>query len=215
MSNPESITTQATAPTASAAPLATATHAPLGTGLLLGGGFLWSTLYVYIGGAPFLYMELHNVSPSQFGIFFGVNAAGLIAVAQVNARLLRTRSPGVLLRGGAILVAVASVSLLLAVLTGLGGVAGVAIPIFFMLSGLGLVGGNISSAALAPFPKAAGSASALMGTVQFSIGAVCGAVAAALHNSTGVMLATVIAVVAVIGTVICFRYDVGDSQQGD
>lgn len=182
---------------------------------VLGGGFLWSTLYVYIGGAPFLYMELHNVTPSHFGIFFGVNAAGLIAVAQVNARLLRTHSPGVLLRGGAILVAVASVSLLLAILAGVSSVAGVAVPIFFMLSGLGFVGGNISSAALAPFPKAAGSASALMGTVQFSIGAVCGAVAAALADDTGVMLAAVIAVVAVIGTIVCFRYHVGDMQPGD
>lgn len=182
---------------------------------VLGGGLLWCTLYVYIGGAPFLYMELHHVAPSAFGMFFGVNAAGLIGVAQLNARLLRSRTPGELLRFGAVLVSASAALLLLAVLTRWGGLAGVAAPIFFMLSGLGFVGGNISSAVLAPFPKAAGSASALMGTVQFSIGAVCGAVAAALFDGTGVALSTVIAVVAVAGAVICFRYDVGDARLGD
>ena len=177
---------------------------------VLGGGLLWCTLYVYIGGAPFLYMELHQVTPSAFGVFFGVNAAGLIGVAQLNARLLRTRSPGVLLRGGALMVSAAAVLLFAALLTGWGGLLGVAVPIFVMLSGLGFVGGNQSSAVLAPFPHAAGSASALMGTIQFSLGALCGVIASSLFDGTGVVLGAVIALVAVAGAVVCLRYRVGD-----
>ncbi len=178
---------------------------------VIGAGLLWSTMFVYIGGAPFLYMELHQVSPSAFGIFFGINAAGMIGAAQVNARLLGTRMPGPLLRFGATLVTLAGVALLIALLTGRGGLLGVAAPIFAMLSGLGFVGGNASSAALAPFPHAAGSASALMGTVQFGIGAVAGAIAATLFDGTGVALGVVIACAAIAGTVVIVRGRVAGS----
>jgi len=176
---------------------------------VIGAGLLWSTMFVYIGGAPFVYMELFDVSPSAFGVFFGANAAGMIGSAQINARLLRVQSPGRLLRFGAMLVTGSGFALFAALLTGWGGLVTVAVPIFFMLSGLGFIGGNASSAALAPFPHAAGSASALMGTVQFAIGAVAGAVAAALFSGTGIALGAVIALVATAGTFVVVRWRVG------
>lgn len=180
---------------------------------VLGGGLLWCTLYVYIGGAPFLYMELHAVTPSRFGLFFGLNAAGLIGVAQVNARLLRTRSTAALLRTGTLMVSAGALLLAVAVFFGWGGLIGVAVPIFIMLSGLGFVGANVSAIALAPFARAAGSASALMGTVQFTIGAACGALASALFDGTGVALTVVMAVAAVLGSAICVGFRVGAEQE--
>lgn len=176
---------------------------------VIGGGLLWSTMFLYIGGAPFVYMELHGVSPSAFGLYFGVNAAGMIGVAQVNARLLNRRSPGRLLRIGGAVVFMAGFALLIALATGWGGLPGVAVPIFFMLAALGFVGGNASSAALAPFPHAAGSASALMGTVQFGVGATAGAIAAALFNGTGMPLGVIIALVAAGGWFVVVRWRVG------
>jgi MFS transporter, DHA1 family, multidrug resistance protein len=177
---------------------------------VIAAGLLWSTMFVYIGGAPFMYMELHHVSPSTFGVLFGVNAAGMIGAAQINARQLRTHTPGTLLRFGAALVSAGGLTLLLAVATGLGGLPLVAIALFVMLSGLGFVGGNASSAALAPFPHAAGSASALMGTVQFAIGASAGAVAAALFDGTGRATGLVISVVALGGAAVAIRARVGE-----
>jgi DHA1 family bicyclomycin/chloramphenicol resistance-like MFS transporter len=176
---------------------------------VIGAGLLWSSMFVYIGGAPFVYMEMFHVSPTAFGIFFGANAAGMIGAAQINARQLRVHSPGALLRFGAAMVTLSGFALLLALLTGWGGLFAVAVPIFFMLSGLGFIGGNASSAALAPFPHAAGSASALMGTVQFAIGAVAGAIAAALFNGTGVAMGAVIAIAATAGSLVVMRWQVG------
>ncbi len=176
---------------------------------VIGAGLLWSSMFVYIGGAPFVYMEMFHVSPTAFGIFFGANAAGMIGAAQINARQLRVHSPGALLRFGAAMVTLSGFALMLALLTGWGGLFAVAVPIFFMLSGLGFIGGNASSAALAPFPQAAGSASALMGTVQFAIGAIAGAIAAALFNGTGVAMGAVIAIAASAGALIVVRWRVG------
>jgi DHA1 family bicyclomycin/chloramphenicol resistance-like MFS transporter len=177
---------------------------------VIGAGLLWSTMFVYIGGAPFIYMELHHVSPSTFGVLFGMNAAGMIGAAQINARQLRIYTPGQLLRFGAALVSTGGLALLVALVTGFGGLPLVAISLFVMLSGLGFVGGNASSAALAPFPHAAGSASALMGTVQFAIGATAGAVAAALFDGTGRATGLVITAVALAGAAVVVRSRVGD-----
>ncbi|MDD2540199.1 MAG: multidrug effflux MFS transporter, partial [Desulfuromonadaceae bacterium] len=45
--------------------------------------------FSYISGAPFLFIELHGVSPQHFGLFFGANACGLIGASQFNRRLLK------------------------------------------------------------------------------------------------------------------------------
>ena len=169
---------------------------------VFGAGLLWSTLFVYIGGVPFVYMDLHGVDASRFGVLFGINAAGLVAMSQLNARLLRTHAPAVLLRIGALLVAAAAVVACAALISGVGGLPGIAVPLFAMLAGLGFVGGNASSAALAPFADAAGSASALMGTLQYGIGAVMGAVAAALFDGTGRGMAVTLAAAACAGAAI-------------
>lgn len=177
---------------------------------VLGAGFLWSTMFVYIGGAPFLYMERFHLAPSVFGVLFALNAAGMIGSAQINARQLRVHAPGTLLRFGAVLVTAGGAGVLLALLLDVGGLPLVALSLFVMLSGLGFVGGNASAAALAPFPHVAGSASALMGTVQFAIGATAGAVASALFDGTGVTTAVVITTVALLGGAIVVRARVGD-----
>ena len=177
---------------------------------VLGAGLLWSTMFVYIGGAPFLYMERFHVTPSVFGVLFGLNAAGMIGAAQVNARQLRVHTPGTLLRFGAALVTGGGIGVLLALVLEVGGLPLVAASLFVMLSGLGFVGGNASAAALAPFPHVAGSASALMGTAQFAIGATAGAIASALFDGTGVTTAAVITTVALLGATIIVRARVGD-----
>ena len=45
--------------------------------------------FAYIAGAPQFFIELHGISPQAFGLFFGLNACGLIGASQVNRKLLR------------------------------------------------------------------------------------------------------------------------------
>ena len=155
--------------------------------------------FSYISGAPFLFIELHGVSPQHFGLFFGANACGLIGASQINRRLLRRFSAQRILDTALSVNAVTSLLLTGAGLTGIGGFPAQVILLFVSLSCTGLLYPNVTALAMAPFDKAAGSASALLGTIQYSIGASAGALVGLLHNGSAVPMTATMAACGLSG----------------
>ena len=155
--------------------------------------------FSYIAGAPFLFIELHGVSPQHFGLFFGANACGLIGASQLNRRLLRRFSAERILKVAFTVNAAAALILTAAVATGIGGFPAQVVLLFACLSTTGLLYPNVTALAMAPFDKAAGSASALLGTVQYTLGATAGAVVGMLHDGTAVPMTATMATCGVIG----------------
>src|SRR5690606_5281833 len=51
-----------------------------------------AALFAYITGAPFVYIELEGATPSEFAWFFSANAAGYLAMSQINVRLRLRRA---------------------------------------------------------------------------------------------------------------------------
>src|SRR5687767_2287579 len=162
-------------------------------GYVLSGGLIFSGLLAYIAGSPFVFIELFGVPPEQFGLFFGTNAIGIITASQVN-RWLANRVDARRIVGVVLSVAMtAGFVLLLDAYTGFGGFAGILVPLFFFIACHGFVMPNTTALAMAPHGQVAGSASALLGTVQFVLGATAGAMVGLLGNGTAVPLAAVIA----------------------
>jgi len=166
-------------------------------------GMTGGLIFSYIAGAPQLFIEEHGMSPQTFGVLFGVNASGLIAASQVNRRLLKSW-PATRMLGIATWCSTA-VSLLLAVsvLTGLGGFLFQALLIFVCLCTTGFLFPNIMALALDPFPKSAGSASALMGAMQYSLGALAGSCVGFFHDGTARPMALTMAGCAIVATLAC------------
>jgi DHA1 family bicyclomycin/chloramphenicol resistance-like MFS transporter len=129
-------------------------------------------LFAYLVGSPVILMQLHGLTPGQFGIAFGANAFGLILAAQVVSRLSRRIAPAVLLPRVLVLLSLASLCVPAAV--AIGGLLAVLAAFFLYLSILGGVLPLATALAMAPMGRVAGSASALIGTVQFGAGAVIG-----------------------------------------
>jgi DHA1 family bicyclomycin/chloramphenicol resistance-like MFS transporter len=88
---------------------------------------------------------------------------------------------------------VSSLVLLVDAYSGFGGFAGILVPLFCFISCHGFVLPNTTAMAMAPHGQVAGSASALMGTIQFVLGATTGGLVGAFANGTAVPLAAVIA----------------------
>jgi len=162
-------------------------------GHVLSGGLIFSGLLAYIAGSPFVFIELYHVHPDRFGLYFGTNAFGIIAASQVNrwlaSRVEAQRVVGVVLP----LALGAGLVLLLNAYTGFGGFAGVLVPLFCFIACHGFVMPSTTALAMAPHGQVAGSASALLGTVQFVLGATAGTLVGAFGNGTAVPLAAVIA----------------------
>jgi MFS transporter, DHA1 family, multidrug resistance protein len=155
--------------------------------------------FAYISGAPFIFIELHGISPQHFGLFFGVNAFGLIGASQINRRLLRRFTPHRIAATAFAVSAFAAVALTVAVTTGIGGFPVQSGLIFICLCMTGLLYPNITALAMAPFDKAAGSASALLGTIQYTLGASGGAMVGFFHNGTALPMTATMAICGMVG----------------
>ena len=157
-----------------------AAGSPNGFGVLLGdrafrgflamAGCLGIVLFSYISMSSFVFREDYGVGPVGFSWIFGANAVGMIVGGQVNARLVGRHGPARMLRAGLLLLAGSACCL--AVALALAAPLGVVlVPLWCVLCGLGLSFGNATALALAPHGTMAGSASALLGTSQFLLGA--------------------------------------------
>jgi len=155
--------------------------------------------FAYISGAPFLFIELHGVSPQHFGLFFGANACGLIGASQLNRRLLKSFSAESILKVAFLVMGAAALLLSAASATGLGGFPAQVTLIFICLCMTGLLYPNVTALAMAPFEKAAGSASALLGTIQYTVGATAGALVGVLHHGTALPMVGTMAACATVG----------------
>ncbi|NJM07479.1 Bcr/CflA family multidrug efflux MFS transporter [Candidatus Gracilibacteria bacterium] len=172
-------------------------------GYALAGGLFFSSMFAYITGSPFVIIEQYGVAPEQFAWIFGLNASGLVITAQLNRWLLRHYSSDTVLRAALMIAVAAALVLLLAAVSGIGGLFGLLLPLFVCVSCVGLIGPNSTALALAPHGNRAGSASALLGTIQFALGAASGALVGALHNDTALPMAGTIAA-CILGAVTCY-----------
>ena len=171
-------------------------------GWVLSGGMIFSGLLAYISGSSFVFIELFKIRPERFGFFFGANAVGLIAASQVNGWLARRYSPKQVVHTVMPIAAIAGVALVTAVSTGFAGFLGLLVPLFCFVACLGFVMPSTTALAMAPHGAVAGSASALLGTVQFTMGATSGALVGVLSNGTAVPFGAVIACCGVGGLVV-------------
>jgi DHA1 family bicyclomycin/chloramphenicol resistance-like MFS transporter len=166
-------------------------------GLVLAGVLPMAGMFAYIGGSPFVFMELHDVSPRNYGFFFGANAVGIMAASQLNVWLSHRQPPERVLLWG--LLSMAGAATVLVVMAGTGSFIGVVVPLFVFVASIGMVMPIAAALAMASQGRSAGSASALIGTLQFGGGALAAATVGALHDGTAMPMAAVIAVVVVGG----------------
>ena len=93
-------------------------------GWVLSGGFVFAGLFAYISGSSFVYIELFQVPPERFGLYFGANAVGLMIASQVNRYLAGRVPPQVIVRVVLPIAVAAGATLLVDAYTGFGGFAG-------------------------------------------------------------------------------------------
>lgn len=139
-------------------------------GFALACGLAFAAMFAYISGSPFVLQDIFGVSPQLFSIFFAVNALGIVIASQINGRLVGRVSPYRLLAIGLTATACGGIALLAVVIGGVG-LVGVLPSLFIVVSSMGIVFPNATTLALANYPHAAGSASALLGVLQFVFGA--------------------------------------------
>jgi MFS transporter, DHA1 family, multidrug resistance protein len=159
--------------------------------------FAYAGMFAYVGASPFILMEVFGVSEQNFGYFFALTATALLISATVNRSLLKRRASSLLiLRRGAFIIFAAGLSLGLAVWFGVGGLAGVLVPMMAYMFGQGLVMPNATAAAMGPHGQSAGVVSSMMGAMQTGGGALAGYLVGAFYDHTPLSLGVTVALFA-------------------
>ncbi|MDD3029409.1 MAG: multidrug effflux MFS transporter [Alphaproteobacteria bacterium] len=139
-------------------------------------------LFAFISGSPFVYMHLHGVSTEHYGLLFAANAVGMTVASKINHSLLRYMSPIRLLWGG---VAANFIFCLVLFLFA----EEASLPFLFSLFLLALfvvpaIGANATAVAMAACSDRKGSASGLLGVLQFSLASLASTAVGHFHNET-------------------------------
>ncbi|MEU9193968.1 Bcr/CflA family multidrug efflux MFS transporter [Streptomyces hundungensis] len=176
------------------------------TGYMLAGGLAFAALFAYISASPFVVQEIYGASPQTFSLLFGLNSVGLVVVGQINGKLLIGRvSLDKVLGFGLAVIALAATALLLMTSGVFGevGLAPVAAGLFVLMSAMGLAMPNTNAQALMRTPNAAGSASALLGTSSFLVGAIASPLVGIAGEATAVPMA-VVQLASAVAALLCF-----------
>ncbi|MCI3154573.1 MULTISPECIES: multidrug effflux MFS transporter [Streptomyces] len=191
------------------------------TGYMLTGGFAFASLFSYVAASPFVMQEIYGASPQTFSLLFGLNSIGLMIMGQVNGKILvgRVRLDKALGAGLAVVVAAATALLLMSLgVFGETGLVPVAVALFVLMSSMGVVMPNTQTLPLMRARHAAGSASALLGTTSFLIGAIASPLVGIAGEDTAVPMAVVQLASALVATAcflgMCRPWKSGTSTMG-
>ncbi|GAQ60070.1 bicyclomycin resistance protein [Streptomyces scabiei] len=178
------------------------------TGYLLTGSLGFAALFAYIAGSSFTLQEVYGASPQTYSLLFALNSIGLVVAGQLNGKVLLGRFPSqrILATGLAVLGA-ASIALVLLTTSTHAGLPWIALALFLTACPVGMILPTTTALSLQRAPHAAGSASALLGTTQFLMGAVAPALTGLGDQGTALPMALSVLALALTATltflVIC------------
>ena len=157
-----------------------------------------ASFFAYLANSPFVMINHFGLTPRQYSLAFAVNAASFIGVSQFTGRLGGRYGLHAVVKVA--VVGYAAVMLLLLVFNLLG-VDRLDVLIITMLVGFGFLGLVVPTTAVLALDEhgsIAGTASALMGTLQFVIGALVMAVVGVFADGTARPMVVGIAACALV-----------------
>ncbi len=169
------------------------------------GGCGTFSMFAYLSGCSPVFEDGFGLNPSEFALIFGLCAISLVACSQFNARLLPVFGLNRVLTTVALVSFCASIVLVILAFGGVHVLWAIAAPLVVVIGCQGFSNANTTAGALSRHAGHAGSASALMGTFQFSLGAVAGVLVGLLTDGTPRGMAALMAC-GMLGAVIADRF---------
>lgn len=160
--------------------------------------------FTYITGIPFVYMHVFDVSNFWFSFLFAVNVIALISAQWINSRLVVKKGSVYMFKIGCLIAMTSALFLVVVNVLELG-VIWTVLSIFPVLSGLGLIAVNSDSLILIRFEKQSGTATAVIGTLKFGVGALAGPLLAYLPGVSAIPFAMMILTSIVLIMLIQWR----------
>lgn len=167
--------------------------------------FYYVAAYAFIAGSPFVYIRYYGVDPQHYGWLFALNIVGVMGMSVVNRRLVQRHALEHLLKYATLVAATAALSLAIAVKLQFGGAVAIAATVFIYFSMNGIIAASSTAAALDEVPAIAGSASALIGSLQYGSGIASSLLLALMSDGTPWTMAWIMALFTLASAGMVFR----------
>ena len=155
--------------------------------------FFYVAAYAFITGSPRVYISYYGIDPQYYGWLFAVNIVGVMGMSVINRKLVQRHPLDTLLKAAVTVATLAVVMLAVMVKLHLGGIIAVVIGVFLFFSMNGIIAATSTAAALDEVPGMAGSASALIGSLQYGSGIVSSLLLALFNDGTPWTMAWIMA----------------------
>ena len=144
----------------------------------------FSGFFAYLTGSPLVFVHIFGFSESQYGYMFALTAGSLLLANISNSRFLKRVRSAQMLKVGVTMVTIGGIAIALVTLGGFNGIIPFMGAIMIYVFGAGLIFPNAVAAGLEPVGALAGTAAALMGSVQLLTGTLVSAIVARLYDGT-------------------------------
>jgi len=178
-------------------------------GFMVAQAFAYSVMMIFLTNASMIYMEVFGQTPQQFSILFFINICGLVVVNRTNTFLLERFEPETLLKGFLSLQVLGGIILVTASVFVPDALYVTVVGFVIAISANGAVIANASACFMKRFGRNAGSASAVLGATQFTVGGTISALSAFVSMGTVqpvVIIMLISSITALTGATIAARY---------
>jgi len=161
-------------------------------GVAIVGSMTFTGIFAYLSSSPFLFQEVFEFSPQQFGGLFAVNSLGVVLGVQLSARLMHRHNiaPQWILAGTTVGMAVTASMIVVFDLLG-AGLWGTLIPLWFFIAFAGLTFPPVQVLALNAHGHEAGTAASVLGAANFGIAGVVSPIVGVLGVSSAAPMGAV------------------------
>ncbi|WP_248561131.1 multidrug effflux MFS transporter [Niallia sp. NCCP-28] len=160
-------------------------------GYALAQGFVMASMFSYISGSPFVVQDIFGASPQVYSLIFAVNGLGIVLATQITGRIAGKVAEKRLFVIGLMINVVSGIFLVSASLLN-AGLLWHLVPLFFVVSSVGVVTTTGFSLAMQTQGKNAGSASALLGVLSLLMGGLVSPLVGLLGNESPLSMTSVI-----------------------
>jgi len=171
--------------------------------------------FAYITAIPFVYLTVFQVSEYNFSILFAITVLALMSAHFINTRLVVRQGSRKMLWYGLTLAVIASTALLLVNFLNMPLVFTV-ITILPLMGSISMVAVNCDALVYTKFPEQSGTATAVIGTLRFGIGALAGPILAYFYDGSALPFAALMfssVLLVLICQIIIYIFDRGTLDQ--
>lgn len=165
------------------------------------GALVQGSMYAYITGSEFVFTQLFGLTGQQYSFVFACGALGIIVGNFSNRQLLKYFAVEKIFRVALIVATLSGIALIFVNKTNMWLLL---IPMWILIACLGFISANAAAIAMASSGKHAGSASGLIGVLQYGMGFLVSAIVAATQNGTMYPMVLTMTIVSISGSLLWF-----------